>query len=279
MRIEDLRPAPGSTRRSASASGRGPGSGHGKTPGKGHKGQKARSGGRIHRWFEGGQMPLQRRLPKRGFMPYGRRTEYEIVNLEDVAAGFGAGSVVTRKARCQERLIKKPAVAPSSCSVTARSAAPSPCARTRSASRRRRRSRPRAAASRCLRLAWSRSLAELPEHLPDPGAEAAGAVHARHVRRLPPRCPRPDAGDRRRRALAVLRPGAGHPARAVRPVRRRQSPPRHGLRAGHHAVHHRLDHPAAADAWSCRTSRASQGRRRGPEEDHPVHPLRHWCCR
>jgi large subunit ribosomal protein L15 len=60
--------------------GRGPGSGTGKTSGKGHKGQKARTGGGVHPWFEGGQMPLQRRVPKRGFRnPF--RTEYQIVNV------------------------------------------------------------------------------------------------------------------------------------------------------------------------------------------------------
>ncbi len=65
--------------------GRGPGSGKGKTSGKGHKGHKARTGGQTHPWFEGGQMPLQRRLPKRGFKnPF--RKEYEIVNVGDLAS-------------------------------------------------------------------------------------------------------------------------------------------------------------------------------------------------
>lgn len=64
--------------------GRGPGSGLGKTSGRGHKGQRARTGGRIPAWFEGGQMPLQRRLPKRGFNNPFRR-EYEIVNVGDLA--------------------------------------------------------------------------------------------------------------------------------------------------------------------------------------------------
>jgi large subunit ribosomal protein L15 len=60
--------------------GRGPGSGTGKTSGKGHKGQKARTGGGVHPWFEGGQMPLQRRVPKRGFKnPF--RTVYQVVNV------------------------------------------------------------------------------------------------------------------------------------------------------------------------------------------------------
>jgi large subunit ribosomal protein L15 len=64
--------------------GRGPGSGHGKTSTKGHKGQKARSGGHTRAWFEGGQMPLQRRVPKRGFTPIDR-VEYQVVNLDDLA--------------------------------------------------------------------------------------------------------------------------------------------------------------------------------------------------
>jgi len=64
--------------------GRGPGSGFGKTSGKGHKGHKARTGGGTHPWFEGGQMPLQRRVPKRGFRnPF--RTEYQIVNVSTLA--------------------------------------------------------------------------------------------------------------------------------------------------------------------------------------------------
>jgi len=64
--------------------GRGPGSGTGKTSGKGHKGQKARSGGGIPAWFEGGQMPLLRRLPKRGFKSH-KKNDFEVVNVKDLA--------------------------------------------------------------------------------------------------------------------------------------------------------------------------------------------------
>jgi large subunit ribosomal protein L15 len=64
--------------------GRGPGSGSGKTCGRGHKGQKSRSGSTRRRWFEGGQMPLQRRLPKRGFTNI-RKTVYQVVNVGDIA--------------------------------------------------------------------------------------------------------------------------------------------------------------------------------------------------
>ena len=106
MRLEDLRPAPGSTKKRKRI-GRGPGSGHGKTAGKGHKGLKARSGGGARPGFEGGQMPLYRRLPKRGFVPYGGKTEFAIVNLKDVVARFAAGSVVDPDSLLQARLIKK----------------------------------------------------------------------------------------------------------------------------------------------------------------------------
>ena len=68
--------------------GRGPGSGNGKTSGKGHKGQKARAGARIPAWFEGGQMPLQRRLPKRGFTSHVENT-FEIVNVGDLVRVSG----------------------------------------------------------------------------------------------------------------------------------------------------------------------------------------------
>ena len=75
---------PKAPRKNANGSARGPGSGHGKTSTKGHKGQKARSGGHTRAWFEGGQMPLQRRVPKRGFTPIDR-VEYQVVNLDDLA--------------------------------------------------------------------------------------------------------------------------------------------------------------------------------------------------
>jgi large subunit ribosomal protein L15 len=91
MDLSNLQPALGS-HRNRKRIGRGHGSGTGKTAGKGHKGQKARSGGSIKAGFEGGQMPLQRRLPKRGFNPLTRK-EYALVNLRDLEL-FEVGSVV-----------------------------------------------------------------------------------------------------------------------------------------------------------------------------------------
>jgi large subunit ribosomal protein L15 len=106
MRLEDLKPAPGSTK-NRKRIGRGRGSGQGKTSGKGHKGLNARSGGGVRPGFEGGQMPLYRRLPKRGFLPYGGKTEFAIVNVGDLAARFAAGSVVDPEALVARGLIRR----------------------------------------------------------------------------------------------------------------------------------------------------------------------------
>lgn len=103
MKLNELSPAPGS-RRNKKRIGRGQGSGHGGTAGKGHKGQNARSGGGTRPGFEGGQMPLQRRLPKRGFNNIFAPKVAEI-NLRDLAR-FGAGSVVDAQALAEAGLIK-----------------------------------------------------------------------------------------------------------------------------------------------------------------------------
>lgn len=104
MKLDELSPAPGAKTRPKRV-GRGIGSGHGKTSGKGHKGQKARSGGGKAGGFEGGQMPLYRRVPKRGFTPR-RRAVYAVVNLKDLGA-FTAGGVVDPDRLVEVRLIKK----------------------------------------------------------------------------------------------------------------------------------------------------------------------------
>ena len=105
MRIDTLQPAEGS-RTSAKRLGRGIGSGTGKTSGKGHKGQKARSGGSIRPGFEGGQMPLQRRIPKRGFNNIFRK-EFAIVNLASLDKAFNDGDTVTIEALVASGLVKK----------------------------------------------------------------------------------------------------------------------------------------------------------------------------
>lgn len=92
MKLHELSPSPGS-RKERKRLGRGPSSGTGKTSGRGHKGQNARSGGGVRPGFEGGQNPLYRRLPKRGFVNPTRK-EYAVVNTEDLNS-FAAGTKVT----------------------------------------------------------------------------------------------------------------------------------------------------------------------------------------
>nr|WP_297056205.1 50S ribosomal protein L15 [Thermosulfurimonas sp.] len=104
MTLANLRPFAGSKHREKRV-GRGPGSGHGKTSCRGQKGQRARSGGGVPPWFEGGQMPLIRRLPKRGFKnPF--RVEYAVVNVRDLARRFSAGEVVDVEALKRVGLVK-----------------------------------------------------------------------------------------------------------------------------------------------------------------------------
>ena len=93
MNLSDLKPAPGA-KQSRKRVGRGPGSGNGKTAGSGHKGAQSRSGYSYKRGFEGGQMPLHRRLPKRGFNNV-FRTEYAVVNLDQLEAAFDQGTTIT----------------------------------------------------------------------------------------------------------------------------------------------------------------------------------------
>jgi large subunit ribosomal protein L15 len=103
MSLNNLRPPKG-MKHPKKRIGRGQGSGNGKTAGRGHKGAKSRSGFRFKRGFEGGQMPLHRRVPKRGFHnPF--RVEYEVVNLDTLGARFEAGTVVTLELLAEQRLI------------------------------------------------------------------------------------------------------------------------------------------------------------------------------
>jgi large subunit ribosomal protein L15 len=107
MRLDELKPPKGAKKKRKRV-GCGPGSGHGKTSCRGHKGQKARSGSSIPAWFEGGQMPLQRRLPKRGFHnPF--RKVYQIVNVKDLSR-FAAGAEVNLESLLEAGLVRKKSV-------------------------------------------------------------------------------------------------------------------------------------------------------------------------
>jgi len=93
MDLSNLKPATGAKQEKKRV-GRGPGSGNGKTAGRGHKGAQSRSGFHYKRGFEGGQMPLHRRVPKRGFNNADFRTEYSVINLDQLEERFEAGATV-----------------------------------------------------------------------------------------------------------------------------------------------------------------------------------------
>ena len=105
MKLHELSKVEGSTHR-RKVVGRGPGSGHGKTSGRGEKGQKARSGGGVHIWFEGGQTPLYKRLPRRGFSNARFATKYAVVNVSDLNR-FKDGEVVTPELLIESGFVKK----------------------------------------------------------------------------------------------------------------------------------------------------------------------------
>ena len=104
MKLNELRPAEGSVKANF-RKGRGAGSGNGKTAGKGHKGQNARSGGGVRPGFEGGQLPLYRKLPKRGFKNR-FATNYAIVNVSDLNV-FENGAVVDLEALLAKKIVRK----------------------------------------------------------------------------------------------------------------------------------------------------------------------------
>ena len=105
MKLHDLAPADGAVK-APFRKGRGIGSGNGKTAGKGHKGQNARSGGGVRPGFEGGQMPLQRRLPKRGFKNYLFKVTYEVINLDRLLAAFPDQKEITLEDIYSRGLVK-----------------------------------------------------------------------------------------------------------------------------------------------------------------------------
>jgi large subunit ribosomal protein L15 len=108
MKLHELKPPVGSRHRRKIV-GRGPGSGHGMTSGKGEKGQKARSGGGTRPGFEGGQLPLHRRVPKRGFVSLFRKV-YEILNVKDLER-FAPGTAVTPTSLAEAGMVRVPSAA------------------------------------------------------------------------------------------------------------------------------------------------------------------------
>lgn len=105
MKLNELKNHPGSTHRNKIV-GRGPGSGHGKTACRGENGQKSRSGGKVRAWFEGGQNPLYKRIPRRGFSNARFATRYAVVNVSALNI-FEEGTTVTPELLREKKLVKK----------------------------------------------------------------------------------------------------------------------------------------------------------------------------
>ncbi len=105
MKLHDIKPRPGAKHR-IKRLGKGESSGLGKTSGKGHKGQKARSGGTIRPGFEGGQMPLHRRLPKRGFNNFTFATKFAIVNVNQLEEKFEGGDTVNEETLREKGMVQ-----------------------------------------------------------------------------------------------------------------------------------------------------------------------------
>lgn len=105
MRLHTLKPAAGATKRRKRV-GRGESSGHGKTSTRGHKGQKARSGSAIRPGFEGGQMPLYRRLPKKGFSNAAFKTRYAVYNLDRLVDHFNDGDTINETTLREKKILK-----------------------------------------------------------------------------------------------------------------------------------------------------------------------------
>ena len=105
MKLHELSPAEGSVK-AGFRRGRGPGSGNGKTAGKGHKGQNARSGGGVRPGFEGGQLPLYRKLPKRGFKNHFAK-QYAIVNVETLNNSFDDGAEIDLAALLEKKIVRR----------------------------------------------------------------------------------------------------------------------------------------------------------------------------
>ena len=298
MQLNTIKPAAGA-KHAKKRVGRGIGCGLGKTAGRGHKGQKARAGGFHKVGFEGGQMPLQRRLPKRGFVSLtagrhgrsapGRPAEARRATSIDLAALKAAGVVPQLALRAKVILageIERKVALKGSRVTRARArrskppAAASKLPAAKPAPRRQAQAQEAAAADAARRLnnAWLRTVpcsrsgqARRPE--------APAAVPAGRADRVPHRVVHPGAGHRsgaaRRAVQVAARRHPGH----VQHVLGRRAVALLDLRARHHALHLGVDHHAVDDGGVADARSAEEGRRIGPAQDHAVHALRHRRAR
>ena len=271
MKLDSMKPPRGS-RQKQKRIGRGPGSGLGKTSARGHKGQRSRSGGKSTVGFEGGQMPMARRLPKRGFKnPF--RIAFQVVNVQDLNR-FAVGAAVESRRAAR---------------VGARHAAHAhQGARSRQA-----RSRAHGARSRVLGKrfqgdqggrrsdragrASGDGLGVRGRTKPSSysGAAPAPRLHVDDAGRPPCRRRDSDPRDQRPGSRRVLPSGPGHRVRHGEPILGRRARALLHLRARHHALRVRVHHPPADDSRDPVSRAVVEGGRAGSSADHAVHALRH----
>ena len=277
MELNSIKPADGA-KKARRRVGRGIGSGLGKTAGRGHKGQKSRSGGYHKVGFEGGQMPLQRRLPKRGFKSHLLKFNAEIT-LADLRAPGGrrsrpADAEASRPGRRDRQGRQGDQVRRADPQGRAQGHRRDRRRQGRHRSRRRlgrltlsgQRTEPRPVATNANQLAKSGKFGDLRRRL-------VFLLLALVVYRLGAHIPVPGIDPN---AAAAAVPGAaGRHPEPVQHVLGRRAVALHGVRAGHHAVHLGVDHHAVDDLRRADARGAEEGRRVGASQDHPVHPLRH----
>ena len=265
MKLEELKPPEGS-RKKRKRVGRGIGSGHGKTACKGAKGQKARSGGGIKAGFEGGQMPMQRRLPKRGFRsPFKKR--FALLHVKDLNR-FPKDTVVEPELLFQSGLLRNKGEAVKLLSdgelqhpLTIRVHQASKAALQKV----------EAASGRVEVIGFMISGAQNIFKIPELKRRIFWIF--RSSGGLSSRCAYPDTRNQRGCVGLLLCPGEGDPLQPHRHVLRRGPGEAFGLRPGHHALYQRLHHPPASDGGDSLSRPPAEGRRDRPEKDRPIYPL------
>ncbi len=289
MDLSNLQTPKGSTHAKKRV-GRGQGSGNGKTAGRGHKGAKSRSGFKRKRGFEGGQMPLHRRVPKRGFHNL-FRVEYEVVNLDTLAGALRrrrrghAGTAARARASSPPRADQGAGArrhregADGAGAQVQRQGGREDCGRRRDGGS-------TGVADGAGRADPGAKMTSSPAHhlyaadslknifaVPELRKRVLFTLGLLAVYRVGGHVPTPGMNPE---ALApARRAGEEHDVRPLRHVLRPEPVADDDLRARHHAVHQRVDHPAAADRRLAVPRAAVEGRRARPAQDHAVHALRH----
>ena len=281
MNLSNLKPPAKGQKQKKQRIGQGMGSGRGKYSGRGAKGARSISGYSIMRGFEGGQMPLHRRLPKRGFTNIFKK-EYAIVNvgrLEQLEGDTLRSGPAARAGRDQEagRRAEDSGLGRVHAQDHGEGARVFEIGSGEDPEGRRQRRSDRERVSQTIADVEVESTMKFFEAFANifriPDLRKRICFTLAYAGRVPAGRAHPHAGHRRQPAGGVLPAESGHAVRVHRSVQRRHVPPADHFRAGHHALHHRVHHSAVADGGGSDARKTAEGRRTGPPQDHPVDPL------